>query len=118
MKNVIKLITPVALMFLFAISSNAQTASNKVTEGKQCDPKACAQKVCDVKNCDPKLCTAQMPQCNKGAKTAMGETSTAEENTITRVAAASAERTATETTKTPSCTSGKSNKCCAKKTTL
>ena len=114
MKNVIKLITPVVLMLLFAMSSNAQTAATKVTEGKNCDVKACA-KICYVKNCDPKLCDLLMSQCNKGTKTSVAEVPTTTANNVTRVAAASAERTSTDSATKPVCTAGKSKKCCAKK---
>ena len=115
MKKVIKLITPMFLMMLFAMSSNAQTASTKVTEGKNCDPKAC-EKICDVKNCDPKLCSVLMPKCcTKNAKTSVAETSTVTANNVTRVAAATAERTTSSVPAKPACTAGKSKKCCAKK---
>lgn len=115
MKNVIKLITPVVLMLLFAMSSSAQTAATKVKDGKQCDPKACAQKVSEGKNCEPKLCTALTSQCKKGMKTSMAEASSTTADNVTRVAAASAERTPADSTKKPACTSSESKKCCAKK---
>ena len=114
MKNVIKLITPVVLMLLFAMSSSAQTAATKVKDGKQCDPKACT-KVCDIKNCDPKLCDLLAPQCKKGMKTSVVEASSTTADNATRVAAASAERTPAESTTKPACASGTSKKCCAKK---
>lgn len=115
MKNVIKLITPVVLMLLFAMSSSAQTAATKVKDGKQCDPKACAQKVSEGKTCDPKLCNSLLPQCSKGTKTAMAEAPTTTANNVTRVAAATAERTTKNATGTPACAATKSKKCCAKK---
>ena len=115
MKNVIKLFTPVVLMLLFAMSSNAQTASTNVTEGKKCDPKAC-EKLCDVENCDPKLCQLLIPQCcAKDAKTSIPETPSLTSKNVRRVASATAERTTSSAPAKPACTAGKSKKCCAKK---
>ncbi len=115
MKNAIKLITPVVLMLLFAMSSNAQTSSTKVKEGKKCDPKACEGKVCDLKNCDPKLYSVLMPQCCKASKTATTETPDSDTNKLTRVASASTERAPIDFAKKPACASGQAKKCCAKK---
>lgn len=115
MKNAINLITPVALMLFFAMSSNAQTLTANSADEKQCNPKACKPKTCDVKNCDPKMCTTLLPGCSKGVKTSTEKATKATENT-TKVAAATIERNSTEAPSTrPTCASSTAKKCCNKK---
>lgn len=115
MKNVIKLFTPMLLMFLFAVSTNAQTTPTQVSNKKQCDPKACDITKCtDLKKCDLTLCKKLMPQCAKANKTSMASTSDASDQE-TRVAAAAVERAAEGTTSTKKCVATEGKKCCAKK---
>lgn len=115
MKNAIKIITPLFLMLLFAVSSNAQTAGTKANDGKQCDPKACDIKKCaDKKQCNPSLCNLLMPQCSKSTKTVMAANAEVS-GKETRVAAASAERTAEGLPSSKKCTATEGKKCCAKK---
>lgn len=115
MKNVIKLITPMLLMLLFAVSSSAQVAPTKVSSKKNCDPKACdISKCADKKNCDPSLCNLLTSLCKKGTKTAMATTTESSEDN-TRVAAAKVERTADGTASKKNCASTEGKKCCAKK---
>lgn len=115
MKNVIKLITPVALMFLFAVSSNAQAADTKIAETNPSNSKLCCKKICDATNCDPKLCSTLLPQCCKEAKTSSAETPSLNSENTTRVAAAAAERTVNDLNEKPVCAATSSKKCCAKK---